>query len=563
MPLQLCSGVTEMLRHMPRHKLLRSARSYRLLLLASLVLLAFSTRFLPVSVSQFPFNNDSLTECSMAEDVIRTEHLEFSEDGWYFDTHSVATPAYTVLLAFASSIIGTSPFDIAQLVTAAIAILAVVGGYALALRISGSANGAYLTGLSLALLGTLVFLTGSAWRGSLGFSALVFLFYAYANRNVRGMIVVECATLAVLLLIHHLVMVLSCLSIAYLTLAHFAVSSGTPQFSRRRFLVDVAEVGAFSVIGYVYYSAVSLDRLRDFLTGDKAALMVLSLSLLSVLVFLYLRMPRSLKRTFAPIPGLVLFAFFMLNYETPIFGYSSGGPDYVVVLAAALSIIVSVAWYGLEKAISSRSFSGAIPVCQLLPVATVILFALLTGFTIHTHNTIYRSFDYADFGIALGVGFSYVGLRHRPRLRRATVFAVVAVLIITFPFGYLSGQLIGVRHDTQQYEVDAIEWVSLYGGDDAKLQTDERLGYIGMALYGFEKNPYLPDRLDGENPLPWGWFYAYEEEWAVVGVNDYPRGYPVLDTSRVESVLLDSNIFYAGGPEHNSIIIFMVSEIDT
>jgi hypothetical protein len=48
----------------------------------------------------------------------------------------------------------------------------------------------------------------------------------------------------------------------------------------------------------------------------------------------------------------------------------------------------------------------------------------------------------------------------------------------------------------------------------------------------------------------------YEEEWSTVGVNDYPRGHPVIDASYVAFVLEGSNILYVGGPGENNLIVY-------
>ena len=153
---------------MHRTEYLKRLLSKKTTLVAALAILAFTTRILPISISSFPFNNDSLTECRMAEDIIAAGRLDFSGDSWYYDTHSTVTPVYNILLAFCSASLGIDSFGIAQIVVAAIAVLSVVGGYLIMVELTGSRRSAFLGGLTLSLFGTLVFLTGSAWKGAIG-----------------------------------------------------------------------------------------------------------------------------------------------------------------------------------------------------------------------------------------------------------------------------------------------------------------------------------------------------------------------------------------------------------
>jgi len=70
----------------------------------------------------------------------------------------------------------------------------------------------------------------------------------------------------------------------------------------------------------------------------------------------------------------------------------------------------------------------------------------------------------------------------------------------------------------------------------------------------------LPERLTGDERLPMDWSYMLEEEWTTVGVNDYHCGHPVINKTRVDIVLTSSNVYYVGGPESNSVLIFSSSE---
>ena len=533
----------------------------RFCLVGIIALLAFSTRILPSAISPYPFNNDSLTECEMAVDILQTGHLDFSRDAWYFDTHSTVTPVYNVLLASVSSVIGTDVYSIAQLTTAAIAVFSVLAGYLIALELTGSRKSSLAVAMTLSLFGTLVFFTGSSWKSAIGFSFLVFLVYAFAHRSEKRYLVIQLVILATLPLIHHLAMAIGYLSFGYLTIISTFLARRSGTAIRRQSLVDFTILILFSLAALAYYESQSLDRLSMVLSQLGLVNLGIAFAAIGAISVLLLTRKKHMRITLAPVAGIVVFMFFILDRSGSLFEHSYSGPDMVLILAIATSVLLSIAWYGLERVQRSKSRHKAIPFALLLPVITLFLVAILNGPDLQAHQIFYRSFDFADLTLALGIGFALKSARDHSLIETTLVGVLICALLITFPFSYVSGTLIGVRHDTQAYEVDAIEWVQVSAGDDAMLQTDERLAYIAMALYDFEKAPYLPDRLVGHDPLLPVWLYLYEEEWSYVGVNNYPNGYELVDPDRIDQILASSSVLYVGGPSDNNAIVFSWSAI--
>ncbi|UCE91419.1 MAG: hypothetical protein JSV90_08435, partial [Methanobacteriota archaeon] len=76
------------------------SRDLRRAILLILALLALLTRLLPLSISQYPFNNDAITECTIASDIIDSQHLDYPSGRFYVDSHSTIAPLYNILLAF-------------------------------------------------------------------------------------------------------------------------------------------------------------------------------------------------------------------------------------------------------------------------------------------------------------------------------------------------------------------------------------------------------------------------------------------------------------------------------
>lgn len=537
-----------------------SRQSVRYWILIILTMLAFTTRILPLSFSVYPFNNDGLTECAIAEDIQESRGLQYPSDRFYIESHSVITPAYNVLLAFLSAAVEVSPVDIAQFAIAVMSVITIVGGYIVAVRISGSVTGGLATAVTFSLLGTFVFLTGSAWKESLGVAMLILVLYSYMCRADKRMFALEILLLSLLPIVHHLVAGIVYLSIWLLTiwsLCFALMNSGI----RRRHLIDLTAISLLSFAAFAYYHFSSLDRLLTFL-GDGTSLLRLGVVILSLslLFFILLRRRKHVRLSASPIMAAVILVALVWNHFSPLFPYERSSPQAVLILAIATSVIIGIGLNGIESMIKRDSRYRAIPIAFLTPILAIAAFSLLGDLELTGHWMIYRTFDFADISIALGIAASFGRSHVRSwRLTTITVCLIIA-LVISFPFAYMTGPLTGVRHDTQSYEVDAFDWVYGNEGSGVKIQTDERLGYIGMATNNFMKDPQLPELLVRNANLSAGWLYIVEEEWVSIGVNDYPRGHPVIDAAVLNDILTSSNVCYVGGPSDNSLIIFWASE---
>lgn len=532
----------------------------RLIFLLALATLAVTTRLLPLSSSQYPFNNDGITECRIASDILQTRSLGFPSDAYYADTHSVITPAYNVLLAYVASAIGVTPFQVAQICVAIFSVLTVTCGYRIAQKISGSSKGALMTGLFLSLFGTFVFLTGSTWKESLGVAMWLLLILAYMKRNDPRMLALEVVILALLPLIHHLVTLMALLTILYLTAwsIAFAVMYGK---LKRRHYIDLA-VGVLALSGtYLYYSRESLERLSYFSTLEGFLAIGTAFMAMSLLAILALRKRTHLKLTFAPVPAAVVLGLFLWDHFYPIFPYESGFSDYVILLSLTMVTLICVSWLGFEDILESRSLYRAIPLGLLLPALTIMAFALMSGVGLGSQQILYRSFDFGDPAIALGISVGLLHFSRRPRIEKAVVLGLLVALLVSFPFAYGTGTLIGVRHDTQAYEVDAIEWVHENGEPASIVISDERVSYVATALYDYEKKADLPSYLQGDFPLIAQAVYLYEEDWTVGGVNNFPYGHPVINPAHADLLIFEANVLYVGGPAEDHLVVFRSSTV--
>ena len=525
-----------------------------------LSILAFSTRALPLAISPYPFNNDGMTEARIASDILEGGDLTPPIGSFYSDTHSVITPAYDTMLAYIAGLVGYSPYEVAQYVVASVAVLTIVGIYLVALRITESRKGAIAAAMVLGLSGTFVFLTGSAWKSSLGVALLVLLMYAHMNRTDRRWLVLEITLLATAAIVHHLVAILAYLAIAYSTgvsVANAAADRRMTKFHR----TDIVVITSISIFAFAYYSLTSLDSLVSLVSGVGIFMMVGVALLVMVAAIAVARARTHSRHTFAAIPATAVFAVFVWDYFAPIFPYSSGFPIYILVLGVLTAVLIAFGWYGLETALMSNSRYRVLPLIWLLPVVTLMMQALLEGPTLDSHQVIYRSFDFGYLAISIGVAATVGVIAKRPRIEFGAVACVLVVVLLSFPYGYMTNALEGIRHDTQEYEADALHWVYLHEGPNATIQSDERVSYDGRALYDFLKRPYVPTYLlEGRFPSPHS-LNLFLEEWTTVGVNDYPNGHPVIDEAVAQSALEMSIVLYVGGPSDNNLIVFRSSSI--
>jgi hypothetical protein len=530
------------------------AAQVRLKLLAVIVLLVLTTRLLSLSFSPLPFNNDGITESRISDDIVSAGSLEYPTNASYYETHSTVTPIYNILLAFFASSMGISALSVAQFAATAASLITVLVTYILCIDISKSRLGALGSAVSLSLLGSFVYLTSSTWKASLGISLFVMLVYAYGKRADRRYLLMEILILCILPLVHHLVAVLAYLFLAYLTV--WSIVAGLRNRSlRTRHLADLAVVICPAVAAYSYYHIASLDRL-DYLANESGYVIFGSIFVVVAIIFsIVLLKKRHIRLTFAWIPSSIVLGVFILDYSDPLFPYNSGMPAYAIILAVISCVILAIGWYGLELSLESNSRYRAIPLGLLLPVITLMFFAVSFGFELKSHQMIYRSYDFAFLSLALGIGMSLAHLAARPNRRFLLAILLVVALTLSFPFGHATNLLTGVRHDTQEYEVDALRWIAESAGFDCVLHSDERLSYIGQALFDITKRNDLPYMLDLSRYLPAGSYGLYEYEWATIGVNDYPRGHPTLDASHVDEVMTRSNVLYRGGPLTNQAVI--------
>jgi len=405
------------------------------------------------------------------------------------------------------------------------------------------------------MMGTFVFTTGSFWKESLGFAFFTFLIFAFSARQQLRFRVLLFALLIIIPLVHHLVAAVALTLMAYLLMWSWLLALLNRTVGRRHFhdlLTVCVPIGAT----VFYYSSVSLDRLSMVGTPIKGMLLVSIFALIS-LSCLWVLLPRSHSRmSFAPVIGVSLVLLLLLDYFGYLFPYEPSAGHVYIVLVVAMGAIVSVGWYGSEIILEAKPVYKAIQLGLLVAPLTVVGFGMAGGFSAASHQVAYRVFDSFDVFIFIGAGAAIAFLEERSTRKQTLVFAVLFVSVVaTFPFAYSSEALLGVRHDTQGYEVDALDWIS-ERAVNPHVVTDERLSYIAHAAEWLTKDAALPQYLIRNVSLPSSLFCLVEDSWSYAGVNDYPNGRVVVPPQNLGYALQVSDVLYIGGPTENRVILY-------
>lgn len=527
--------------------------------LAILSAAAFLSRLLPLSMSQYPFNNDSLTEIGIASEILGSGHLHFSPGTAWYGTHSTAIPIFNVMIAFLASASGVTPYQCAQVLVATLSVSTVGVLYILGRLISGDVRGGIVAALMGMMMGTFVFTTGSVWKEALGMSLLALALLAFVRRSGIEFRLLNFAVLMILPFVHHLVAVMTLLIFAFLVcwIWYLALVNGT---ANRRCVSDLVMVLLpVAVVGY-YYSSSTFDNTSLFLSPMAIALFCAGFLFLNIVMVLILDMKRHSKLTFAPFVGIGLFILVLLDYSGFIFPYSPSASRFYLLLAASSAFVLSLAWYGAEVTMETKPLYRAVLMALALSPIAVLGFVLVSGFTLSSQKLFYRSFDFIDFFIFLGAAVGIVTLRAgRRRMYPIISAAMIVLLAISFPFAYETENLLGVRHDTQGYEIDAVEWITGHAASP-KLISDERIGYIGLSIADLTKYSSLPQYLSKNLSIALELTCLIEDSWTTEGVNDYPFGKYVLPESNYTLTLSASNVYYLGGSAGDRLIVFSMSE---
>ncbi len=519
---------------------------------------SFLTRLYPLSISPYPWNNDSVTECEIASEILGSGHLNLpsiSEQG----IHSMGIPIFNVLIAFFSAAIEASPLECAQFIIAVVAVATIGGLFLLARIITNSFLGGLTAGFVGVMLGTFVYTTGSAWKEALGITFMVLVLLSFVGRSQPRNRVLMFVLLMILPLTHHLVSAVTLLALA-LSLAWSWYIAITDTGLKGRHWLDLLSVGVPALWMVGYYQAINFDSSTLVSSRRTLVLAPILFLMLCALVIVILSKKSHWRLTFAPGIGLGLSALLLLDYYGYLFPYTPSAPAlFNFLLAGSIVFLFSLAWYGTEMIVETRPVHRAIQLCVLISPLAIMGVATLGGLSSSSHKVFYRTFDFVDLAILVGAGAALVSLyENRRKAYVAIGSALIVASILSFPYGYESSSLLGVRHDTQPFEMDALVWVSGHS-ETPNFFSDERISYVAHALYGRYKDSTLPEHIMTNRTLSPNYFYVVEESWTTIGVNDYPRGTVVIPSWNYTRTTSAADVVFIGGPVGDRIQIFTAS----
>jgi hypothetical protein len=213
----------------------------------------------------------------------------------------------------------------------------------------------------------------------------------------------------------------------------------------------------------------------------------------------------------------------------------------LLLVAVAYAALAVVALAGFER---TRAGGGAprrtLTALLAVPVAAM-LFAILRGLDPTSFILLYRSFDYIDLGLAMGVGLAVAGPRKLPS-RAALSALVVACLLATLPAAFATQETFGVENVTTPAEFAALaHFASLPG---TSRSTDQRYSNSLAFYWSVNSEAGLPLDL-AEARSPSASFLLASEAWTTDGASVFPLAPIAIPREDLRALVAERNLIYS------------------
>jgi len=541
-----------------------SPTNNRLLLLAipTILLTALLARSLSLQWSPLPYNIDGLSELRVTQDILSSHHFDFPALSSEAEGYVSDLPILGLVSAFFSSAIGTSPTTSFQLLAAILGAVTVSIFYLIfSQHWPLTRRGSIASALSLALIGSFVFSSGCTWKETMGFVLLGLVLYAFPLRRSPSYRVLMTSSLLLFVFTHHHITIAGYVIVTFaviLDLANKRTIKDQPflPLTRDDHFDLITIISAWS-LAVLYYRDISLPYL-DFLTPSTDLYLYLAVAFLLVLVGIRLSrgdrpMTRAPIELIVPVAGTLLMAY---NYVHPIFPGMPAPAGLIAVPFLAYLILVAPAWTGAQLVLLKRGQTKNLLLAMLFGPLSLILFALLRSNDATSQLIVYRTFDFVmpAFALLIGVGFAYIVKGRARAIGMAAGASLVVICASTLPIAYSSQELFGVENQTYWFEYDAVQWFSEHGVKS--YTSDQRLSETGARLFDLEGKRGLPYDLREGLSLNGSSFFVLETAWNTSGAQEFPFGVVVADSDRIIATLIDSSVFYVGGPLDNQLVGF-------
>ncbi|MCD6461209.1 MAG: hypothetical protein J7L61_00495 [Thermoplasmata archaeon] len=533
--------------------------------------------------------------------------------------YNAKMPVLPYFLAYVSKMTGLSAMDAIRLFLPLMGALSVICFVFVVHRWLGDRLVSLSAGAFLAFSGSYVYVTSAAMKEVLGMFLMpwiIFFFSGAASWRVShgtlgGLLEGGAVSLLMILLVftHHLTFLAAAtmlfLSSIYSWTERFlGVGHDVPaQFGEgREFLFRVLSEGSFfflavvlpGVIGWWYYSSSSLEHYEILTANDK--ILYLSLVGLWLLFGLFVLMSTdaSERRRSSYLKPLlvVLMAFSLLlaNHFFSLFG-ASRTPLSLFLFIVPYVFLVSFSLVGFEVVRSTKWRYKTTVMGMLFAPGVMMTHALVSGLDVTSFNFLYRSYDYADFGLAVcaGIGIAYLsrgrhrddagvesvkrgrrGCNLRPGLLGRRVLAgsrrvqgraapgvfLVGLSLLTLPMGFAISELHGVDDVTEPYEFSALEIAAhIAERGNLTVYTDQRYHDIISPFFMVHSKSGLPEMMKNNETIPPGTLLVLSESWATEGGQEYPFPRVVVPWENINSTISGGTLLYRIGPAGSQIFI--------
>lgn len=537
-------------------------RGHGLSVLAVLAVAA-ATRVLQLLLSSLPYNIDSFAQISIASTLL--DSGTWTLDPASLEAYNLKMPGLPLLLGLTAAATGLDPGVLATPLILTVSLLTVLGTYGLAFTLTGRRDLATAAALVLALLGPFIFLSSTLMKEALALALLPPLLLAYARRADPRMRLLAAALLLFLPLVHHLATLMAFGFVAFLLLLDAARRFWAGRWSWKALAQDLVGGPALAGFAVGYYITVDLQFFTAVWQPGEVALF-LAIALLTAAGGLLLTSQRRARPWFA-LPktrrlaslldqktlfllGALLLV--LLNFQRPLFPATVTTSPLLLGIAVAYVPLALLALGGMNLYRLSEAPQKGLVLALFLAPLTVMLFALFRGLDPLSHVLLYRSIDFLDFGLALGIGTVLV---HRMRERRRVLLIVLTggALLLTLPLAYQTEAVLQVQNTTYRYEVAAMARLSTLSG----VQTDQRLGDVLGMVFGLPADRTLPFRLAGGEAPPPGALLLLEANWVTRGAQVHPLPFLPVAPSAFESAVEDHHLLYHGGDVGNALFIVL------
>ncbi len=535
--------------------------------LAAVLSVATAARLLQLLQSSLPFNIDSYAQISIASGILDTGQWGLNEGS--ANAYNLKMPFLPLFLATTSAVTGIDPLTLSTPLAILVSLIGIVGVYALTYVVSRRRGVATASALVLALLGSYIFLASTLMKEALALALLPLLVLLFLRRLDWRMRTLAALILLILPLIHHLATLMGYGFVSLTLLLQHAQTYWQRRWSWRNLALDLALGPALFSFGFWYYTFVKLEFFTDVWRTNEVALFVSTAVLVAAggLLLMSRRrarpwfalsktrlLPSLLDQKSLAILGALLLV--LANSQRALFPGTVLTSPLLLGVALAYVPLAVLALTGVNVYRLSRGTVKAGVLALILVPFTVILYAFLRGLDPLSHTLAYRSFDFLDYGLAIGIA---TALLRKMSPAKRTVLAAVAftALLATLPLAYDTENVFQVQNTTYEYELSAMARLGVDG--ERGVHTDQRLGEVLAMAFGVGGDPTLPFRIVQGQALQPGSILLMEANWATRGAQVHPQPFLPIGEERLAYLLTEHDLIYHSGDSANALFVVLTT----